>query len=304
MGVVFIDGTTVRDFVKDEEAFHKAVDPLFVQLDTNKDGVLSRSELRPAFERLALIETHLGVPDYKTPEELKAIYDEVFEKFDTDHNETVDHGEFREQIKEILLAVADGLGDSPLNMVVDDDSLLARAVEREEAENQRVKNDRRYYKDELLYINRRNARGDGLIKFDQRQLAIAIACRWYTGLVGVRIFYRSQYRASEVTRVSNHVRSGLVGVRIFYRSQYRARLKMASCVSPRGLWDSRHVTPSKAWQERTFSTAVASPDADRPNTWTLWFSEVAPGRVNAKGAKKFSSVVGVRGGNHRGTRVW
>ncbi|KAL2643183.1 hypothetical protein R1flu_010770 [Riccia fluitans] len=139
MGVVFIDGTTVRDFVKDEEAFNKAVDPLFTDLDTNKDGVLSRSELRPAFERLSLIESHLGVPVHKTPEELKVIYDEVFEKFDTDHNQTVDHMEFREQIKQILLAVAEGLGDSPLNMIVEDESLLAKAVEHEEAENHRVK---------------------------------------------------------------------------------------------------------------------------------------------------------------------
>ncbi|KAG6554677.1 hypothetical protein Mapa_003695 [Marchantia paleacea] len=136
MGVVFIDGSTVRDFVKDEAAFHKAVDPLFKELDVNDDGVLSRSELRPAFERLNLIESHLGVPDKKTPDELKAIYDSVFEKFDTDHNETVDHAEFREQIKQILLAVADGLGESPLNMVVDDDSLLAKAAEHEQEEIQ------------------------------------------------------------------------------------------------------------------------------------------------------------------------
>lgn len=133
MGVVFIDGSTVRDFVNDEPAFLKEVEPLFKQLDVNSDGVLSRSELRPAFERLHILESHFGVPDKKTPDELQAIYDSVFEQFDTDHNEKVDRAEFIDQVKQILLAVADGLGNNPFNILVEEGSILAVAAAHDEA---------------------------------------------------------------------------------------------------------------------------------------------------------------------------
>ncbi|KAE8690557.1 Detected protein of unknown function [Hibiscus syriacus] len=56
MGAVIIDGSTVRNFVTDEEHFNKCMDESFVSLDLNSDGVLCRSELRKAFESLRLIE--------------------------------------------------------------------------------------------------------------------------------------------------------------------------------------------------------------------------------------------------------
>lgn len=133
MGMVFIDGSTVRSFVEDEAAFLKLVEPIFKELDVNSDGVLSRAELRPAFERLNILEAHFGVPDKKTPEELQAIYDQVFEQFDTDHNEKVDKAEFIEQVKQMLLAVADGLGNNPFNILVGEGSILGVAAAHEQA---------------------------------------------------------------------------------------------------------------------------------------------------------------------------
>ncbi|XP_002972188.2 uncharacterized protein LOC9640617 [Selaginella moellendorffii] len=132
MGVVLLDGNAVRNFALDEAALIKAVDPQFKELDVNNDGVLSRSELRVALERLNLLETVGGFPVSKTPEELNALYQSAFEMFDMDHDGKVDLAEFREQLKQILLAVADGLGSSPMEMVVDDDSLLHAVVDREE----------------------------------------------------------------------------------------------------------------------------------------------------------------------------
>ena len=129
--VVVLDGTTVRSFANDEEAFSKAVDPQFRALDTNGDGVLSRSELRPAFERLNLIDLHFGVPVKKTPHELNALYDSVFESFDTDQNDTVDLKEFRSSLRQILLAIAEGLGSCPLTMLLEEGSLLKDAVDHE-----------------------------------------------------------------------------------------------------------------------------------------------------------------------------
>ncbi|GFY92123.1 calcium-binding EF-hand family protein [Actinidia rufa] len=135
MGVVIIDGSTVRDFVADEEQFNKSADEKFAEMDLNHDGVLSRSELRKAFESFRLIETHFGV-DVATPqEELTNLYDSIFERFDCDKSGTVDLEEFRAEMKKIMLAIADGLGSSPIQMALDDDSLLKLAADLEASKN-------------------------------------------------------------------------------------------------------------------------------------------------------------------------
>ncbi|GER48733.1 calcium-binding EF-hand family protein [Striga asiatica] len=133
MGVVIIDGSTVRAFVADEAQFQKSVDEAFASLDLNSDGVLSRSELRRAFESLRLIETHFGDDVATPPEELTRLYDSIFEKFDCDHSGTVDRAEFRAELKNILLAIADGLGSNPIQMALEDDdkSFLKQAADLE-----------------------------------------------------------------------------------------------------------------------------------------------------------------------------
>ncbi|CAN4110443.1 unnamed protein product [Withania somnifera] len=133
MGVVIIDGSTIRDFVNDDAAFTKAIDKGFTDLDLNNDGVLSRSELRKAFESLRLIESHFGVDVAATQEELTNLYDSIFEKFDCDHNGTVDREEFGNEMRKIMLAIADGLGTSPIQMALDDSdqSLMKQAADLE-----------------------------------------------------------------------------------------------------------------------------------------------------------------------------
>nr|XP_043621504.1 uncharacterized protein LOC122593196 [Erigeron canadensis] len=135
MGVIIIDGSTVRSFVNDEPHFKSSVDTQFTSLDTNNDGVLSRSEMRKAFESMRLLETHFGVDIAMPPEELTKLYDSVFASFDGDHNGTVDKDEFRSEMKKIMLAVADGLGSSPIQMAVEDDdqSFLKQAADLEAA---------------------------------------------------------------------------------------------------------------------------------------------------------------------------
>lgn len=122
MGVVIIDGSTVRSFVSDESAFNKSVEERFSTLDLNGDGVLSRSELRKAFESFRLLETHFGVDVAAPPPgELTSLYDSIFEKFDCDHSGTVDLDEFKSEMRRIMLAIADGLGSSPIRMAIEDD---------------------------------------------------------------------------------------------------------------------------------------------------------------------------------------
>ncbi|KAK7317436.1 hypothetical protein RJT34_01673 [Clitoria ternatea] len=133
MGVVIIDGTTVRDFVNDDAAFTKSVDDQFAALDLNNDGVLSRSELRTAFESMRLIESHFGIDAATPPEDLKNLYDSIFDKFDGDKSGTVDRGEFLAEMRKIMLAIADGLGSFPIRMVLEDDpsNLLQKAADLE-----------------------------------------------------------------------------------------------------------------------------------------------------------------------------
>ncbi|PON81147.1 Parvalbumin [Trema orientale] len=133
MGVVIIDGSTVRDFVSDESEFNKSVDEQFAALDVNHDGVLSRSELRKAFQSMRLIETHFGVDVATTADQLSQLYDSIFDKFDVDQSGTVDRDEFRSEMKKILLAIADGLGSSPIQMALEDDdpSFLKQAADLE-----------------------------------------------------------------------------------------------------------------------------------------------------------------------------
>lgn len=132
MSVIIIDGSTVRSFVNDE-SFQSNVDTQFASLDTNNDGVLSRSEMRKAFESMRLLESHFGVDTAMKPEELTRLYDSVFLSFDEDHNGTVDRDEFRSEMKKIMLAIADGLGSSPIQMAVEDDdqSFLKKAADLE-----------------------------------------------------------------------------------------------------------------------------------------------------------------------------
>lgn len=131
--MVIIDGSTVRDFVREEAQFKKSVDEQFVALDLNNDGVLSRAELRKAFESLRLIEAHFGIDVATPPEQLTQLYDSIFDKFDTDQSGTVDLEEFREEMKKIMLAIADGLGSSPIQMVLEDDdqNFLKKAADLE-----------------------------------------------------------------------------------------------------------------------------------------------------------------------------
>lgn len=133
MGVVIIDGSTVSNFVNDEATFNRSIESTFTALDLNNDGVLSRSELRKAFESLRLIESHFGVDVATTPDELTKLYDQIFDGFDFDHSGTVDLEEFRSEMKKIMLAVADGLGSSPIQMALEDDdkSFLKQAADLE-----------------------------------------------------------------------------------------------------------------------------------------------------------------------------
>ncbi|GJV42236.1 calcium-binding EF-hand family protein [Tanacetum coccineum] len=123
MSVVFIDGPMVENFLKDSDAFGKCIEERFSTLDVNKDGVLSRDELRNEATDLASVELML-----QSKEEVDNLYDAIFEKFDTEKKGTLKREEFSSLMKEVIQAQADGIGKTPVCIILQEDSLLQKAV--------------------------------------------------------------------------------------------------------------------------------------------------------------------------------
>ncbi|GMN27897.1 hypothetical protein TIFTF001_001840 [Ficus carica] len=133
MTVEVLDATTIVNFVEDEEAFHGSICDRFALLDANHDGLLSYAEMLKELKSLRVFETHFGIDVKPDPGEVAQVYNLLFQLFDHDSNGVVDLEEFEAETKRMMLAMANGMGFLPLQMVLEEDSLLKKAVERESA---------------------------------------------------------------------------------------------------------------------------------------------------------------------------
>ncbi|WOL19473.1 hypothetical protein Cni_G28271 [Canna indica] len=132
MSVEVLDGSTIRSFVEDEGAFDRSVEDRFASLDADRDGLLTYAEMASELMSLRVLESHFGDDDgAPSAGELLQVYRALFSRFDRDGNGTVDLEEFRAEMREVMLAVANGIGFLPVQMVVEEGSFLKRAVERE-----------------------------------------------------------------------------------------------------------------------------------------------------------------------------
>ena len=131
MSVEILDGATIVNFLQDEEAFSVSVSNRFAHLDTDNDGLLSYAEMLKELQSLRVLETHFGIDVEPDPDELAQMYESLFVKFDHNLNGTIDLDEFKNETRQMLLAMADGLGFVPVQMVLEEDSILKTAVERE-----------------------------------------------------------------------------------------------------------------------------------------------------------------------------
>ncbi|GJX05207.1 EF-hand domain pair containing protein [Tanacetum coccineum] len=131
MSVELLDGAIILGFVEDDEAFNGSVQDRFANLDTNHDGLLSYSEMLNELKTLRMIETHFGIDVKTDPEELSQVYDSLFVQFDRDSNGTVDLEEFKAETKRMMLDMANDLGFLPVQMILDEDSFLKKAVDRD-----------------------------------------------------------------------------------------------------------------------------------------------------------------------------
>ncbi|GKV30718.1 hypothetical protein SLE2022_118900 [Rubroshorea leprosula] len=129
MSVEVLDGATILDFVADEEAFTVSIRNHFTHLDTDHDGLLSYAEMLKELQSLRVLETHFGIDVKRDPEELAHVYDSLFVQFDHDSNGTVDLEEFKAESRQMLVAMANGIGFLPVQMVLEEGSLLKKATE-------------------------------------------------------------------------------------------------------------------------------------------------------------------------------
>ena len=130
MSVEIVDGSTVRSFVDDEAAFNASVDGRFAALDADRDGVRSYADMSGELMALRVLDTHFGVDDGHGGAD-DGLYRGLFARFDRDGDGKVGLHEFRAEMKEVMLVVANGLGFLPVQMVVEDGSFLKVAVDRE-----------------------------------------------------------------------------------------------------------------------------------------------------------------------------
>ncbi|XP_078161788.1 uncharacterized protein LOC144557132 [Carex rostrata] len=132
MSVEILDASTIRNFINDSDFFAKTVEERFAVIDSNHDGLLSYSEMASELKKLRVIETHFGT-DGTVPstDELDQLYQGMFTRFDHDGNGSIDLEEYKSEIRELMLAIANGVGFMPVQMVLEEGSFLKLAVERE-----------------------------------------------------------------------------------------------------------------------------------------------------------------------------
>ncbi|GMG99623.1 hypothetical protein Nepgr_001463 [Nepenthes gracilis] len=125
--MVIIDGPMISRFIENSESFNNCADDRFRMLDADCDGVISRSDLQRRFDWLLALDYE---PQAEEPEN-GGLNDMIFDKFDADRSNTIDRKEFRSMMTEMMLAIARGIGNTPVNVVVEGDSLLLRVYEHE-----------------------------------------------------------------------------------------------------------------------------------------------------------------------------
>ncbi|KAK4368333.1 hypothetical protein RND71_012125 [Anisodus tanguticus] len=131
MSVEVLDGATILSFVEDEAAFGEFIAERFSNLDRDHDGLLSYPEMLKELQGLRVFDTHFGIDVKTDPNEVSRVYNSIFVQFDRDSNGTVDMEEFKQETKEMMVAMANGLGFLPVQMVLEENSFLKKAVDRE-----------------------------------------------------------------------------------------------------------------------------------------------------------------------------
>lgn len=125
-----VDDEVIREFVEDDLVFNDVVDGLFNLLDADHDARLSYSELLNGLKNMRVLKEEEEYSGDESEDELRAVYDDLFAMFDHDGSGKVTREAFREELKKMMLAIADQLAFLPMAMVLEEGSLLKMAVVR------------------------------------------------------------------------------------------------------------------------------------------------------------------------------
>ncbi|XVF31191.1 hypothetical protein REPUB_Repub16aG0124300 [Reevesia pubescens] len=134
MSVAVLDSKTVTGFVEAKEEFKNCVEEYFKMLDSNGDGGICRNELEEGLGMIFTMEF-----ESKSKEDVDQFYSTIFERFDEDGNGKIDCNEFTSFMREIMLAMARGIGTLPVIVALDQDSLLMMAVKHELARTNKMR---------------------------------------------------------------------------------------------------------------------------------------------------------------------
>lgn len=126
MSVAVLDSKTVTEFVEAKDAFKSCVEEYFKIFDADGDGGISRKEFDEGLGRIFTMELKS-----RSKQDVDQFYSTIFERFDEDGNGKIDRNEFTSLMREIMLAMARGIGHLPVIVLLDQDSLLMMAVKYE-----------------------------------------------------------------------------------------------------------------------------------------------------------------------------
>lgn len=120
--VEVLDGSNIMELVGNKDVFSNFVNHKFQELDRDKDGKLSLTELQPAVSDIGAA---LGLPAKGTNPDSDHIYSEVLNEFTHGKQEKVSKTEFKEVLSDILLGMAAGLKRDPIVILrIDGEDLL------------------------------------------------------------------------------------------------------------------------------------------------------------------------------------
>ncbi|KAL2609130.1 hypothetical protein R1flu_027703 [Riccia fluitans] len=111
-----LNGSKIRKMLDNEKALAEVADNLFVGLDVDNDGKLSKNEIRPLFETQG---SKWGLPSPEESEAVSELYNDLFKEIDTDKSGQVDKSEFQVLTKALFEGFAEQLRLEPIFVNVD-----------------------------------------------------------------------------------------------------------------------------------------------------------------------------------------
>ena len=128
MSVAMVNSSMVMGFIQDTKKFNNCINECFEMLDIDGNGMLSRKLLYGGLHKLLSLENNMN-----QEEEVNNLYEVIFKRFDKDEKGFIDRMEFESLIRELMLAMARGIGDLPVLVALEEHSLLMKAVQHEMA---------------------------------------------------------------------------------------------------------------------------------------------------------------------------